>query len=90
MDWEANGAACVGDAASNSLTDPPCGVRGELEALAPIEFFDSVHEAKVALLDQVEQRQARGLVFFGDRHNQSKVRLDELALSFLTLAGGAA
>src|SRR4051794_15352422 len=40
------------------LADPPGGVGGELEALAPVELLDRVHQAEVALLDEVEQRQA--------------------------------
>ena len=56
VDGEADGAAGVGDAAGDGLADPPGGVGGELEALAPVELLDGVHQAEVALLDQVEQR----------------------------------
>ena len=70
----------VGDAAGDRLADPPRGVRRELEALAPVELLDRVHEAEVALLDQVEQRQARRLVLLGDRHDEAQVRLHERAL----------
>ena len=49
-----------------------------------------MHQAEVALLDEVEQRQAGGLVLLGDRHDEAQVRLDELALGLLALAGGAA
>ena len=83
---QADGAARVGDAALDRLTDPPGGVRGELEALAPVELLDRVDEAEVALLDQVEERHARRLVALGDRHDQSEVRLHELALGVLALA----
>ena len=90
MDRQADRAAGVGDAAGDGLADPPRGVGGELEALAPVELLDGVHQAEVALLDQVEQRQARGLVLLGDRHHQAQVRLHERALGVLALAGGAA
>ena len=80
----------VGDAAGDRLADPPRGVRRELEALAPVELLDGVHQPEVALLDQVEQRQAGRLVLLGDRHHEAQVRLDELALGLLALAGGAA
>ena len=80
----------VGDAAGDRLADPPRGVRRELEALAPVELLDGVHQAEVALLDQVEQRQARRLVLLGDRHHETQVRLHELALGLLALTGGAA
>ncbi len=49
-----------------------------------------MHEAEVALLDQVEQRQAGRLVLLGDRHDEAQVRLHELALGLLALAGDAA
>ena len=45
---EPDGAPGVGDAAGDRLTDPPRGVRRELEALAPVELLDGVHEAEVA------------------------------------------
>ena len=90
VDGQADRAAGVGDAAGDRLADPPRGVRGELEALAPVELLDGVHQAEVALLDQVEQRQAGRLVLLGDRHDEAQVRLHELALGLLALAGGAA
>ena len=48
-----------------------------------------MHQAEVALLDQVEERQARRLVLLGDRHDQAQVRLHERALGVVTLAGRA-
>ena len=80
MDGQADGAAGVGDAAGDGLADPPRGVGRELEPLAPVELLDRVHQPEVALLDEVEQRQARRLVFLGDRHHQAEVRLNEGAL----------
>ena len=76
----------VGDAAGDGLADPPRGVGGELEALAPVELLDGVHQAEVALLDEVEQRQAGGLVLLGDRDDEPQVRLDERALGVLAFA----
>ena len=77
VDREPHGAAGVGDAAGDGLADPPGGVGGELEALAPVELLDRVHQAQVALLDQVEQRQLGGLVLLGDGDHQAQVGLDE-------------
>ena len=78
-------AARVGDATGDGLADPPGGVRGELEPLAPVELLDGVHQAEVALLDQVQQGQARRLVLLGDRHDQPQVRLHERLLGLLAL-----
>ena len=49
-----------------------------------------MHQAEVALLDEVEQRQAGRLVLLGDRHHEAQVRLHELALGLFALAGDAA
>src|SRR4051812_4498072 len=86
LDRETDRARGVGDAAADGLTDPPRGVRGELEALAPVELLDGVHEAEVALLHEVEEREARRLVLLGDRHHEPEVRLDELAPGGVALA----
>ncbi len=89
MNRQTDRATGVGDAAGDRLADPPGGIGGELEALAPVELLDGVHQAEVALLDQVEQRQAGRLILLGDRHDETKVRLDEGLLGGVTLAGGA-
>jgi len=47
-----------------------------------------VHEAEVALLDQVEKRQPGRLVLLGDRNDEAEVRLDELLGGVLALADG--
>ena len=58
VDWKSYGATGIRDATGDGLTDPPCCVRGEFEALTPVELFDGVHEAEVPLLDEVKKRQA--------------------------------
>jgi hypothetical protein len=90
VDREADGAAGVGDAAGDGLTDPPGRVGGELEALAPVELLDCVHQAQVPLLDEIEERQPRRLVLLGDRDHEAQVRLDERALRVLALDGALA
>ena len=80
----------VRDASGDRLTDPPRGVGRELEPLAPVELLDRVHEPEVALLDEVQQREARGLVLLRDRHHEPQVRLDELALRVVAALGDAA
>src|SRR3954454_2712075 len=66
---------------ADGLTDPEGGVRGELEALAPVELVDGVLEAEVALLDEIEQLHAgRHRVAAGDAHDQAEVGADEPVL----------
>ena len=79
----------VGDAAGDRLADPPRGVRRELEALAPVELLDGVHQPEVALLDEVEQGQPGRLVLLGDGDDEAQVGLHELALGLLAVAGRA-
>ena len=66
MNRKANRATRVGDAAGDRLANPPSRIRRKLEALAPIELFNGMHQTEVALLNQIEQWQTRGLIFFGD------------------------
>ncbi len=40
-------------------------------------------------MDQIEQRQTRGLILLGDRHHEAKVRLHERPFGILALACGA-
>src|ERR671913_664251 len=59
------GAALVGDGALHRLPDPPGGIRGESPSTVGIEFLDGLHQAYVALLDQVLKRQTLAPVFLG-------------------------
>src|SRR5262249_31529700 len=86
---ETDRATRVRDATGDRLTDPPRRVRRELEALAPVELLDGVHQAEVALLDEVEQRQAGRLVLLRDRHDQTEVRLHERALGVFAVTRAA-
>ena len=83
MHGQADCPTGVGDASGDGLTDPPGGIRGELKALSPVELFDGVHQAQVALLDEIQQRQPGGLILLGNRDDQPQVRLDEGALGVL-------
>src|SRR3954469_2295196 len=66
---------------ADGLTDPEGGVRGELEALAPVELVDGVLEAEVALLDEVEQLHAGGhRVAARHAHDQAEIGADEPVL----------
>src|SRR5918996_513402 len=67
----------VGDGPGDGLPDPPRGVRGELESPAPVEQLDGAHQAEIAVLDQVEQRETLALVLPGHRNHQAEVGQDE-------------
>ena len=63
---------------ADRLPDPPGGVGGELEALAPVELLDGVDQAEVALLDEIAEGQTRPLVLPGHGNDQPQVGVDEL------------
>ena len=80
MHRNADGARLIGDSARDRLTDPPGGVRGELEALGVVEFLHRANKAEIALLDEVEEQHAAADVALRDGDDQAKVGLDELLL----------
>ena len=83
VDGQADRPALVGERAGDRLADPPCRVRGELEAELVVELLDRADQAEVAFLDEVEERDAGFRVVARDRHDQAQVRLDQTALGGL-------
>src|SRR5215469_10532784 len=53
-----NGARLIRERAADRLSNPPSGVGRELEATSIFELVDGLHQADVAFLDQIEERQA--------------------------------
>ena len=84
MHGNTDGTGLVGDGARNGLTDPPRGVRGELEALLVVELLDGADQAEVALLDQVQEQHAAPDVALGDGNDQTQVCTDERLLGLKT------
>src|SRR5829696_2900098 len=65
MDGDPDRTSLVGYGPGDGLADPPRGVGRELEALAVVELLDGPHQPDVALLDQIEQRDAPSSIFLG-------------------------
>ena len=82
MHGNTDGTGLVGDSARNGLTDPPRGVRGELEALLVVELLDGANQTEVALLDQVKEQHAAADIALGDGDDQTQVCADERLLGF--------
>jgi hypothetical protein len=61
----------------NGRADPPHGVGGQTEAAIGVEATDRLHQADVALGDQVGDRQAVAAVTHGDLGHQAQVRGDQ-------------
>ena len=83
---DADGARLIGDGAGDGLADPPRGVGGELVAALVLELVHRLHQADVALLDQVEELQAAVRVLLRDGDHEAQVRLHQLGLGPLRLA----
>jgi hypothetical protein len=91
MHRQADGLGLVGQRAFDGLLDPPRAVGGKFAALGRVKPLDGLHQADVALADQIQQRQADALVIARDFDDQAQVGLDHLfARLFVALldAGG--
>jgi hypothetical protein len=75
-------------APGDRLPDPPGGVGREFVAAAIFELIDRLHEADIALLDEVQELKAAIGVFLGDRDDEAEVGLDHLLLGDARLALG--
>jgi hypothetical protein len=73
----------IGDGTGDGLTNPPGGVRAELVAAPILKLLDGLHQADVALLDEVEELESAVGVLLGDRDDEAKVGLDQLTLGLL-------
>ncbi|OIQ76287.1 hypothetical protein GALL_420370 [mine drainage metagenome] len=80
MHRDADGARLVGDGAGDGLANPPGGVGGKLVAAAIFELVHRLHQADVALLDQIQELQATVGVLLGDGNHQAQIGLDHLSL----------
>src|SRR3974390_1824329 len=82
----ADGARLIRERAADRLPDPPGGVGGKLVSAPILELVDRLHQADVALLDQVEELQAAVGVFFRDRDDEAQIGLDHFLLGLTGLA----
>src|SRR4029079_12367106 len=63
-------APIVHDVTNDVRADPPYGVRREAHAAVRIEVLHRLHEADVALLDEIEERAERPLVLARDHDDE--------------------
>src|SRR6266436_3392001 len=83
---DADGARLIGERAADRLPDPPRRVGRELVAAAVLELVDRLHQADVALLNQVEELQAAVGVFLRDRDDEAQIGLHHLLLGLARFA----
>jgi hypothetical protein len=77
---DADGARLIGNRAGDGLADPPSRVGRKLVAAAPFELVHGLHQANVALLDQIQELQAAVGIFLRDRHDEAQVGLNQFLL----------
>ena len=82
---DADRARLVGDRTRDRLPDPPRRISRELEPAAVLELVHRLHQADVALLDQVQELQPAVGVLLGDRDHQAQVGLHHLLLGLARL-----
>ena len=70
----------IGDGSGNGLPDPPGGICREFVSLCIVELVDRANQARVALLNEVENVKSAAGVFFRDRHDQTEVCFRQLVL----------
>ena len=81
-----DGACLVRDGAGNGLADPPGGIGREFVTAAIFEFVDGLHQADIALLDEIQELQAAIGVFLGDGDDETQIGLDHFLLGHASLA----
>ena len=82
----ADGARLIGDGAGDRLADLG-GVGGEFVTAAVFELLDALHQAHVALLDDVEEGKAAVGVFLADGNDEPQVGLGHFRLGLVGLGG---
>ena len=88
VDRNADRSRLVGDAASDRLTDPPRGVGAKLISSAVLELVDRLHQADVALLDQIKELQTTICIFLGDRDDETQIGFNHFLFGNARLALG--
>src|SRR5215213_2282138 len=86
VNGDANSARLIRNRARYGLAYPPGRVGGKFISPPPLELIDGLHQADVALLDQVQELQAAVGVFLGDRYHEAKVRFDQFLLRYVGLS----
>src|SRR5918995_4224532 len=87
VDRNTYGPPFVGDGAGYGLSYPPRRVSRELVALRVVELLGRPNETEVALLDQIEKRDAAVAVLLGYRDHEPQISLHQTVLGPLAPAG---
>src|ERR1051325_1881033 len=70
-------APVVNEVPDDIGANPPDGIRRKADAAVRIEVLHRLHQADIALLDEIEEIAKRALILARDHHHESQVRRDE-------------
>ena len=75
----------VGQGSGNSLTNPPGGISAELEATGKVKALHSLHQADIALLNQIQEGQAPTHKALSNAGHKAQIGLGQPVLGVLAL-----
>ena len=80
-----DGSCLIGQSSCDGLTDPPCGISGELKSSGIVEFIDSLHQAEVAFLNKVKEVHTAVYIMLCNRDDKLQIALNELIFCILVM-----
>ena len=83
--WNADGSGLISYRSGDGLADPPCGVGGKLVATTVFELIHCFHQPNIPLLNEIQELKTAVGILFGDRNNQTQIRLHQLPLGIIGL-----
>ena len=85
MNRNPNGAGLIGDSARNCLTNPPGGISRKFVTTTPLKLVHAFHQAKIALLNQVEKLESAVLILLGNGNHQAQIGFSQFVLGLSCL-----
>ena len=83
IERQTHDARLFGQCLQDRLTDPPHGVRDELETAGLVELLGGLDQTEVAFVDQVREAESLILILFGDGNYETQVGFGQLFEGFL-------
>ena len=83
MNGDANRSRLISNGPGYGLPNPPCGIGAEFVAPLIFKFVYGLHQANIALLDQVQELKTSIGIFLSNADDQSEVSFYQFALGSL-------
>ena len=85
MNWNSNGTSLIRNGTGNSLTNPPSSISTKLIALGVVKLLYSLNQAKIALLNQIQEQHTTTYISLGNTYYQAEIGLSQTLLSLRTI-----